>query len=185
MPSWGSINTFNLCNMKIFSRLLIVSFCLLGTVSLQAQEKHVLDLEHIYSPAADAAADLKAAQQEAAAANKQIFIQVGGNWCIWCKRFYKFTEEDSTLKSLLNKNFVVYHLNYSKENKNLPILQKLGYPQRFGFPVIVILDAKGNRLHTQDSGLLESADSYDQKKIAALLKQWGPDALNPAHYVNQ
>ncbi len=185
MPSWGSINTFNHWNMKVFSRLLIVSLCLLATVTLHAQEKHAPDLEHIYNPAADAAADLAAAQKEATAAKKHILVQVGGNWCIWCKRFYKFTAEDSTLKSLLEKNFVVYHLNYSKENKNLPILQKLGYPQRFGFPVIVILDAKGNRLHTQDTGLLESADSYDQKKIAMLLKQWGPDALNPAYYVNQ
>ncbi|OMP75024.1 thioredoxin family protein [[Flexibacter] sp. ATCC 35208] len=171
--------------MTIISRLFIALLCLCATTTLSAQEKHSLDLEHIYNPGADAAADLAAIQQQAAAAKKHILVQVGGNWCIWCKRFYKFTEEDSTLKSLLNNNFIVYHLNYSKENKNLPILQKLGYPQRFGFPVIVILDAKGNRLHTQDTGLLESADSYDQKKIAMLLKQWGPDALNPAYYTNQ
>lgn len=171
--------------MTVISRIFIALLCLCATTSLSAQEKHTLDLEHIYDPGADAAADLAAIQQQAVAAKKHILVQVGGNWCIWCKRFYKFTEEDSTLKSLLKRNFIVYHLNYSKENKNLPILQKLGYPQRFGFPVIVILDAKGNRLHTQDTGLLESADSYDEKKIAMLLKQWGPDALNPAYYTNQ
>jgi thiol:disulfide interchange protein len=150
-----------------------------------AQDKPILDIEHIYNPAADAAADLAALQQKAAAAHKHILLQVGGNWCIWCKRFYKLTEEDSTLHTLMNQNFIVYHLNYSKENKNLPILQKLGYPQRFGFPVLVILDAKGNRLHTQDTGLLESADGYDKKKVESMLKQWGPDALNPAYYTNQ
>ncbi|WPQ64870.1 thioredoxin family protein [Chitinophaga sancti] len=171
--------------MTVISRIFIALLCLCANTTLSAQEKHTLDLEHIYDPGADAAADLAAIQQQAAAAKKHILVQVGGNWCIWCKRFYKFTEEDSTLKSLLKRNFIVYHLNYSKENKNLPILQKLGYPQRFGFPVIVILDAKGNRLHTQDTGLLESADSYDEKKIAMLLKQWGPDALNPAYYTNQ
>lgn len=171
--------------MTVISRIFIALLCLCANTTLSAQEKHTLDLEHIYDPGADAAADLAAIQQQAAAAKKHILVQVGGNWCIWCKRFYKFTEEDSTLKSLQKRNFIVYHLNYSKENKNLPILQKLGYPQRFGFPVIVILDAKGNRLHTQDTGLLESADSYDEKKIAMLLKQWGPDALNPAYYTNQ
>jgi hypothetical protein len=31
----------------------------------------------------------------------------------------------------------------------------LGNPQRFGFPVFVIIDGDGNVLHTQDSALLE------------------------------
>jgi thiol:disulfide interchange protein len=170
--------------MKAIKILVVVLLCL-GTGPLFAQEKAPLDLEHIYNPAADAAAGLAAAQKKAAAENKHVLIQVGGNWCIWCKRFYKFTAEDTTLNRLLNKNFVVYHLNYSKENKNLPILQKLGYPQRFGFPVLVVLDARGNRLHTQDSGLLEAADGYDKAKVASLLTKWGPDALNPAYYTGQ
>ncbi|HEY0611568.1 MAG TPA: thioredoxin family protein, partial [Chitinophaga sp.] len=76
-------------------------------------------------------------------------------------------------------------LNYSKENRNLPLLQKLGYQQRFGFPVVVILDAKGARLHTQDTGLLESADNYDKKKLQDMLRQWSPRALSPAHYITQ
>lgn len=166
-------------------KILVVTLLCLGATPLFAQEKTHLDLEHIYNPGADAAADLAAAQKKAAAENKHVLIQIGGNWCIWCKRFYKFTAEDTTLNRLLNKNFIVYHLNYSKENKNLPILQKLGYPQRFGFPVMVVLDAAGNRLHTQDSGLLEDADGYDKAKVASLLTKWGPDALNPAYYTGQ
>jgi len=154
-------------------------------VKVHAQEKRHLDLEHIYNPAADARAELLAAEQQAAASNKHILLQIGGNWCIWCKRFYKFVHEDSTLTALVDKNYIVYHLNYSKENKNLPILKELGYPQRFGFPVILVLDAKGNRLHTQNTSLLESADTYDKEKVADMLKQWSPQALNPAHYVNQ
>ncbi|NIG51866.1 thioredoxin family protein [Chitinophaga sp. Cy-1792] len=148
-------------------------------------QTHNLDLEHIYNPTADAKKDLTAAIAQAAKENKHVLVQIGGNWCIWCKRFYKFTEDDADLKSAMEKNYVVYHLNYSKENKNLPILKELGYPQRFGFPVIVILDAKGNRLHTQNSGLLESADSYDKKKVQDMLKQWSPAALQPSNYVNE
>ncbi|SHN43413.1 thioredoxin family protein [Chitinophaga sp. CF418] len=162
---------------------IVIMMCAIGKA--HAQEKPVLDLQHIYDPGADAAADLQKAEQQAAATNKHVLVQIGGNWCIWCKRFYKFVREDSTLNALQEKNYVVYHLNYSKENKNLPLLKQLGYPQRFGFPVLVILDAKGNRLLTQNSGLLESADTYDKDKVADMLKQWSPDALNPAHYTNQ
>ncbi|TWV88675.1 thioredoxin family protein [Chitinophaga pinensis] len=158
---------------------------LLSAGITHAQEKQHLDLEHIYNPAADAAADLAKAQQQAAAQHKHILVEVGGNWCIWCKRFYKMLHEDSTLLSEAENNYVIYYLNYSKENKNLPLLQKLGYPQRFGFPVLLVLDAKGNRLHTQNTALLEAADGYDKKKVADMLKQWSPQALNPAFYTNQ
>lgn len=159
---------------------IIVILLLLWAPVIQAQ-----DLEHIYNPSAAAAQDLAKAEKQAAAENKHVLLQIGGNWCIWCKRFYKFTQEDAGLKALIEKNYIVYHLNYSKENKNLPILKMLGYPQRFGFPVLVILDAKGNRLHTQNSALLESADSYDKKKVEEMLLQWSPDALNPVHYTNE
>lgn len=162
---------------------IVVMMCTVGMV--HAQEKPHLDLQHIYDPTADAAADLAKAEQQAAASNKHVLVQIGGNWCIWCKRYYKFVHEDSTLNALTEKNYVIYHLNYSKENKNLPLLKQLGYPQRFGFPVLVILDAKGNRLHTQNSALLESADTYDKEKVADMLKQWSPQALNPAYYTNQ
>ncbi len=163
----------------VWSLLLIIGFAIPAT---QAQTH---DLEHIYNPSADAKADIAAAEQKAAKENKHVLLQIGGNWCIWCKRLYKFVEDDAELKATLNNSYVVYHLNYSKENKNLPILKELGYPQRFGFPVLVILDAKGNRLHTQNSGLLESADSYDKKKVQEFLKQWSPAALQPSQYINE
>ena len=162
----------------------ICSACLLLQLPvLKAQAP--LDLEHIYDPAANASADLEKVTQQAAKEHKYVLLQIGGNWCIWCKRLYKFVHDDAELTAAVQKNYIVYHLNYSKENKNLPMLQKLGYPQRFGFPVLVILDDKGNRLHTQNSGLLESADSYDKQKVLEMLKQWSPAALNPANYVNQ
>ncbi|RBL94033.1 thioredoxin family protein [Chitinophaga flava] len=169
--------------MKKMVWALLLSFAIvLPVVKTQAQTH---DLAHIYNPAADAKADIAAAVKKAAEEKKHVLIQIGGNWCIWCKRLYKFVEDDAELKAMMDKNYVVYHLNYSKENKNLPILQELGYPQRFGFPVLVVLDAKGNRLHTQNSGLLESADSYDRKKLMEFFKQWSPAALLPSNYINE
>lgn len=166
--------------MKTF--LLICTSLLLGFGAARAQSNAY---DHIYDPNANAAADLKKACAEAAAARKHVLVQVGGNWCIWCKRFYKLTTEDSALSREIDANYVVYHLNYSKEQKNLPILAQYGYPQRFGFPVILVLDAKGNRLHTQNTGLLEEANGYDPKKVMEMLKQWSPSALNPNNYINE
>jgi thioredoxin-related protein len=65
--------------------------------------------------------------------SKHVLLQIGGNWCVWCYRFNSFVLLDPDLKNILNNNYVVYHLNYSPENRNLDYLKKLGFPQRFGF----------------------------------------------------
>ena len=82
----------------------------------------------------------------------------------------------------MGKNYIWIMVNYSKENKNLAELKKLDYPQRFGFPVFVILDSSGKRIHTQNSSYLEEGEGYSKKKVLDFLTQWTPDALNPEHY---
>lgn len=160
--------------------MLLIMAAVLAMGAAQAQHKKSID--SIYNPNADARADIKAALKQAAAEKKHVLLQIGGNWCIWCRRLYAFVDEHPRLLDEQKKNYVVYHLNYSKENRNESILKDLGFPQRFGFPVLVVLDAKGNRLHTQNTGLLESADSYDEKKILDMLRQWAPAAFDPALY---
>ncbi|MCK7559314.1 thioredoxin family protein [Chitinophaga sedimenti] len=135
-------------------------------------------LDSIYNPTANAEAELGAAIKKAAAEKKHVLVQVGGNWCIWCKRLYKYVEDSTDLRTYRDANYVVYHLNYSKENQNLPLLAKYGNPQRFGFPVLLVLDGQGKLLHIQDSGLLESADSYDKRKIMGFFRNWSPAAVN-------
>jgi hypothetical protein len=85
--------------------------------------------------------------------------------------------EDSRLDSLLKVNYEVVKVNYSKENENRALLATIDYPQRFGFPVFVILDGNGKRIHTQDSGLLEDGAGYSREKVATMLTQWSADAI--------
>ena len=65
-------------------------------------------------------------------------------------------------------------VNYSKENKNLAEMKKLEFPQRFGFPVFVILDSNGKRIHTQNSSYLEEGDGYSKKKVIDFLTNGHP-----------
>jgi thioredoxin-related protein len=136
----------------------------------------------LYDPAANAKADIKDAVARAKAEGRHVFLQIGGNWCGWCREFHKFTNNDADLKKLIEDNFVVVHVNWSPENKNEDILARYGFPQRFGFPVFVILDGKGKQIHTQDSGLLELEKSYDKQKVATFFKNWTPKALDPNSY---
>lgn len=85
----------------------------------------------------------------------------------------------------MENNFIVYHVNYSPENRNEVVLASLGYPQRFGFPVFVILDGQGNRIHTQNSAYLEEGRGHSTKKVLEFLKDWSPTAIDPKQYAHQ
>jgi len=59
---------------------------------------------------------------------------------------------------------------------------KLSYPQRFGFPVLLVLDDKGKLIHTQNSEYLEEGKGYNRDKILQFFQNWSPKALDPATY---
>lgn len=159
--------------------LLISSFFVLGSAFAQ---KDPVAKPKPYHPEADAKADIKAAVEKAAKEGKHVMLQVGGNWCSWCLRFNDKVTTNDTLRAALEKNYVFYHLNYSKENENTDVMASLGYPQRFGFPVFVILDGKGNRIHTQSSGYLEQGKGYSTVEVVNFFDQWSPAALDPKTY---
>ena len=139
----------------------------------------------LYHPDADAEKDIAAAVKRAKAENKFVLLQGGGNWCSWCIEFARFCRADSKIDSILNASFIWYHLNYSKENENKKAFAAYGYPQRFGFPVFIILNGKGERINTQNSDYLEDGKkSYDHTKVIAFLQMWSPKALDPKMYGN-
>ena len=124
----------------------------------------------IYNPKADAKKEIAEAVRRASAEGKHVFLQIGGNWCSWCLKFHRFVDNDSEIKNFVEQNFEVVKVNYDQENKNEQLLTSLGFPQRFGFPVFVILDGKGNRIHTQNSALLKKDESYDRNRVFQFLK---------------
>ena len=159
-------------------KLIVIVFCLVGYISHAQTEATKL-----YHPDADAAKDIATAVKKAKAENKYVLLQGGGNWCSWCIEFARFCKADPKIDSVINASFVWYHLNDSKENKNEKVFAKYNYPQRFGYPVFIILDGNGKRIHTQNSEYLENGKkSYDQRKVQAFLEMWSPRALNPEMY---
>ena len=107
-----------------------------------------------------------------------MFVQVGGNWCGWCLLFHKFINDDAEITKFLNDNYVFVLLNYSKENANKEILAGYGNPGRLGYPVFLVLDGKGNLIHTQDSGLLEEGKGYNKAKVLGFMRNWTAAAVD-------
>jgi thioredoxin-related protein len=136
----------------------------------------------LYSPTENAKEVIEKDVKLAKDSKKHVFVQVGGNWCIWCARFNDLVTKDGSIDSLIHANYVVYHLNYSPENKNEDLLAKYGFPQRFGFPVFLVLDGNGKLLHIQNSAYLEKDKGYDRQKVIDFFKDWSPAALDPKQY---
>ncbi len=167
------VNKDNIMKIKNFS---IAILLLLITNILFAQNVE------IYNPDANAKAEISAAVKKASTDGKHVFIQIGGNWCPWCVKFHRFVDADSEIKKYVEENFEVVKVNYDPKNKNEAVLAELGFPQRFGFPVFVVLDGKGNRIHTQNSAFLEKDKSYDREVVLQFFKHWSPTAIDPLSY---
>lgn len=160
---------------RILVLILFLSVCLINN-------KLFSQTNPVYNPYADAAQELQAGIKLAEESGKHVLVIIGGNWCPWCLKFNNYIHDDPQIDSLLRNNFVTVKINYSKEQKNLPVLKRLKYPQRFGFPVLLVLNNQGDLLHTQDSGLLESGTGYDKKKVTNFLILWSLNALKPGNY---
>ncbi|MFC5408127.1 thioredoxin family protein [Larkinella bovis] len=163
----------------LFAFLLLLG----GFSAALAQEPPKPAAPKIYNPQANAQQDIKNAVTKAAREGKHVLVQIGGNWCSWCIRFHQLVHSDTTLNRLLHDNYEMLLVNYSPENKNEETLAQLGYPQRFGFPVFVVLDGQGNRLHTQNSAYLEEGKGHSPKQVAEFFQQWSPKALDPKSYL--
>jgi len=165
-------------------KLLFIAVAFVMASSARAQDKPIklTDTAKLYNPMADAKADIAAAVKRAAREHKNVLLQMGGNWCIWCIRFNDLVTKTPDLDNYVRANYVVVHVNYSKENMNEKVFADLGYPQRFGFPVFMVLDDKGNRLHTQNSSYLEEGQGHSPKKVMEFFKDWAPAAIDPKNY---
>lgn len=134
--------------------------------------------EKVYDETIDPMVQIDNAVSKAKKEGKHVVCQVGGNWCPWCLRFASFVKSDNAVAQTINDNYVYIHVNYPRgEGDSKALLERLGNPRRFGFPVIVVLDGDGHLIHTQDSSLLEEGKGYNAEKVLRFFKCWTPAAL--------
>ena len=140
------------------------------------------DVKKLYDPGAIPEKDIAELAKQAQKESKHILVLAGGNWCARCLTFNLFCLSNPEIDSLLKADYLIYHLNYSEENKNKSVFAKLGYPQRFGFPVLLVLNEKGDKIHTQESEYLEQGAGYSKRRVLEFLLAWNRKSLLPVTY---
>lgn len=152
-------------------RSLAVVAVLLGVAAVSATP--VLAADKPFDPGRDPAKDLRAAEDEARSGHKNILMDVGGNWCPWCILLDRTLGEDTQLRALLQQNFVVLRVNWSREQQNTDFLSK--FPPAKGYPSWYVLSADGKLLTQKDTSELEQdhklQSGYNKQALKEFLEK--------------
>ncbi len=125
-----------------------------------------------YDPSRNAAQDVLAAEQEGQRSGRNVLVDVGGNWCVWCHIMDRFFQSHADLAELRDKYYVTVFVNFSPENRNREFLSR--FPRIPGFPHLFVLDSGGKLLRSQFTGALEQGNSYSVEKMREFLLKWEP-----------
>ena len=169
--------------IKNLGSILIVLACAAFAFSQPAVEKktEVSETEKLelkrekFDPKRDPKTDLEAAVARAARENKRIILDVGGEWCIWCKKMDYFFMTNPELDRLKEENYVWVKVNLSLENENKDFLGR--YPEAPGYPHLYVLEKDGTLMHSQNTADLEEPP-YPEIVVPANVK-------NKAEYIKQ
>ncbi|MEZ5415293.1 MAG: thioredoxin family protein [Opitutaceae bacterium] len=133
--------------------------------------------EDIYDPQADANVLISEALSVAKLDHKHVLLMFGANWCIWCHRLHATLEGNPEVAAALAEDFVLVMVDVNTRHgpkRNADVNERYGNPIQHGLPVLVVLDATGKQLTTQETGSLEESDGHSPAKVLAFLREWAP-----------
>lgn len=146
---------------KIFYSLIVLSLFTCGSFSQTAgkTDRAIAELQQLqakrekFDPKRDPNLDLQTAVAKAQKENKRIILDIGGEWCSWCRAMDFFFMRNSGLTELRDKNFIWVKINMSDENENKEFLSK--YPEIQDYPHLFVLEKDGTLLQSQSTDVLE------------------------------
>ncbi len=118
----------------------------------------------------DAFKDGAAAVKLATETHRRILIELGGNWCSWCKKMDVFFDANPDIKQQLHQTFVMLKINVSDENDNAEFLK--AFPKPLGYPHMYVSEYNGSVLWSQDTAEFLKDGKYSRQAFLAFFKRW-------------
>ncbi len=126
-----------------------------------------------YDPHRDALQDVEVALREAGRTRKNVFIEVGGDWCVWCHILDRTFQDHAELLRTREENFVTVYVNDDGQNTNEALFSRL--PSMPDAPHVFVLDANGRLLASQTPVEWQDGKGYNPERIGGFLSQWSVD----------
>lgn len=121
-------------------------------------------------PFKDAVAAISLAQET----NRNVLIEIGGNWCTWCHKMDAFLEKNPEIYQALHNNFVVLKINVSDSNENEAFMKSL--PPVLGYPHMYVSTGAGKMVLSKDTAELQEDGKYSATKWKEFIEKWQPQA---------
>ncbi|MCW8834635.1 MAG: thioredoxin family protein, partial [Colwellia sp.] len=126
----------------------------------KAQPVSELSLTHelpeyskVYDDQRDPFKDANAALALAKKTNRNVLIEIGGNWCTWCHKMDAFLVKHPQIYQALHDKYVLLKINVSDSNENTAFMKSL--PPVLGYPHMYISTAAGKMLLSKDTAELQ------------------------------
>jgi thiol:disulfide interchange protein len=122
------------------------------------------------NPFSDATAALALAKET----NRQVLIEIGGNWCSWCHKMDTFLSNNPDVYQALHTKYVLLKISVSDSNENEEFMKAL--PPVLGYPHIYVSSANGKMLLSKDTAELLSGNNYSRDNWLTFLNKWSVES---------
>jgi thiol:disulfide interchange protein len=130
-------------------------------------------LPYPYNESADAMAEVDAALARAQESNKRVLIDLGGNWCGWC-RLLAGVMELPEMAPFMAEHFELVTVDVSsasgKIDRNLDVPARFGVEEIGGVPWMIVLAPDGTVLHS--SYEVTDENHEEPQEMADWLASW-------------
>jgi thioredoxin 1 len=131
--------------------------------------------KNIYPADADAHAEIREAEERAAAGHKRVLLVFGANWCYDCHVLdLAFHRPDF---APVMASYEVVHVDLGPdEMKNADLVKEFDVPLNKGIPALAVIESDGKLVVSQKNGEFEDARSLTPDVLLEFLNKWRPEA---------
>jgi len=129
----------------------------------------------LYPATADAHAEIKEAEEKAAAQHKRVLLVFGANWCYDCHVLDAAFNRPDFAGAMAG--YQVVHVDIGDDGKkNNDVAAEFQTPLDKGIPALAVLESGGKVVVSQKNGEFEDARSLTPEVLLEFLNKWKPEA---------
>jgi len=124
----------------------------------------------VYDDQRDPFKDAHAALTLARETDRNVLIEIGGNWCTWCHKMDAFLLQNPKVYNALHSKYVLLKVSVSDYNENADFMKSL--PPVLGYPHMYVSTAAGKMLLSKDTAELQDNGGYSKDHWLLFLNKW-------------
>jgi thioredoxin 1 len=125
----------------------------------------------LYPANGDANAEIKEAEEKAAAEHKRVLLVFGANWCFDCHVLDLAFHRPDFASAMAG--YVVVHVDIGPDGKkNGDLAKQYDTPLNKGIPALAVLESDGKVVISQKNGEFEDARSLTPEALLEFLNKW-------------